>query len=110
MLATGLKAWVIQRLSAVYLALCTFWIVFHFLLDAPQQYQDWIQWLAKPYVSVTVALFFLALAIHAWVGIRDVIMDYVSPFIVRSVLLGGVIILLSAMTLWSIYILFNIEH
>ncbi len=110
MLATGLKAWVIQRLSAVYLALFTFWIVFLFLFDAPQQYLDWIQWLAKPYVSVTVALFFLALAIHAWVGIRDVIMDYASPLVVRSLLLGGVILLLSAMTLWSIYILFNIEH
>ena len=32
-----------------------------------------------PAVSIAVVVFFAALLMHAWVGLRDVILDYVNP-------------------------------
>lgn len=110
MLASGLKAWVVQRLSAVYLSVFIFWMAGHFWFDPPKQYQDWVQWLAHPYIAIAVGLFFLSLVLHAWVGVRDVIMDYISSIFLRSLLLVTVILFLLAMFFWSLRIIFNIEY
>jgi succinate dehydrogenase / fumarate reductase membrane anchor subunit len=38
---------------------------------------------AHPLVSLATLLFFASLLLHAWVGIRDVIIDYVHPTAIR---------------------------
>ena len=76
--AAGLRAWLLQRISAVYLAL----YVVYFLL--------------------AMALFFLALSIHAWVGVRDVIIDYVHPAGLRLLLLCGLGVVLLGSLLWAL--------
>lgn len=103
--ASGFRAWLLQRLSAVYMALFIGMFVLHLALAAPGSYQEWRDWMALPFVVVTTSLFFAALLIHAWVGLRDVIMDYVRPLGVRFVLLALVAAALLAMGLWVLRIL-----
>lgn len=85
---TGLRAWLVQRLTAVYIFLFIVFLLFHFLLDPPHSYQAWRAWVGNPVVSILAAVFFVALLLHAWVGVRDVIMDYVHPLGVRVSLLA----------------------
>jgi len=73
----GLRSWVWQRISAVYLALFTFSLLALFLFAPPQDYQAWKNVLQQPLVSVAFLLFVMALLVHAWVGARDVLMDYI---------------------------------
>lgn len=85
--ASGLRAWILQRLSAIYLALFLLYAGLRWLPAPPASYQVWRAWVADPWVGIAILLFFLSLLLHAWIGIRDVLIDYVHPFGVRLTLL-----------------------
>ena len=103
--ASGFRAWLIQRVSAIYLALYLFYLLFHFSLNPPVDFVHWQSWLASPLTSVLMALFFLALLLHAWIGIRDVIIDYIHPLAIRLIVLSGVALLLIGCGFWVLRIL-----
>jgi succinate dehydrogenase / fumarate reductase membrane anchor subunit len=98
--AAGLRSWIIQRLSAVYLALFLLYVLALFSINPPVSYQQWHDWIARPAMNIATGLFFIALLLHAWVGIRDVILDYVKPFSLRL----GVLVVIGfawlALALW----------
>jgi succinate dehydrogenase / fumarate reductase membrane anchor subunit len=52
-------------------------------------------------------LFFLALLYHAWVGVRDIIMDYVKPTGIRLALQTLVGTALVFYLVWSVSILWG---
>jgi succinate dehydrogenase / fumarate reductase membrane anchor subunit len=74
---SGLRAWLVQRVSAVYMLLFIVFMVAHLLLDPPASYPAWHDWVLSPGVNISASVFFAALLLHAWVGMRDVIFDYV---------------------------------
>ncbi len=69
------------------LALFTLVLLWHFLLNAPADFVAWRAWVIQPWVSIGLFLFIAALVLHAWVGIRDVLIDYVHPLGIRITLL-----------------------
>ncbi len=83
----GLRAWALQRLSAVYLFGFILYLIIHFSVAPPADYAAWRSWVAQPVVSVGLALLFVMLLVHAWVGMRDVLMDYARPVGLRAALL-----------------------
>ncbi len=76
--ASGLRAWALQRISAAYLGLYFVYMLGHFSFNAPETYEAWKMYVADPGVAFGMLLFFVALLLHAWVGIRDVVIDYVQ--------------------------------
>jgi succinate dehydrogenase / fumarate reductase membrane anchor subunit len=102
---TGLRAWMVQRFTAVYMLLFIVFALLHFLFDRPHSYADWQQWITGPFVLITTALFFVALLLHAWVGLRDVMMDYVPALPVRVALLASLAFVLIGLGLWALQIL-----
>jgi succinate dehydrogenase / fumarate reductase membrane anchor subunit len=103
----GLKAWVWQRLSAVYLLAFLATAAATLLWTGPMAYQDWKDWMGRPAVQVATALFFLMLLVHAWIGLRNVILDYVRPLGLRAALLGLAALALLAQGLWAAHILWG---
>ena len=99
--ASGLKAWAIQRLSAIYIGLFSLYLVAVLLFAAPTDYPAWKAWIGGPVVSVALLLFVLSVLMHAWIGVRDVLIDYVHPIAVRAALLGLIALALVAMGLWA---------
>ena len=98
---SGLRAWLVQRISAVYLL---GFIVF-LLARLPTShwtYASWRDFALAPGVRVGVLLFFGGLLLHAWVGLRDVILDYVHPAAVRTVVLAGVALGEAAIAAWVV--------
>ncbi|AMM24489.1 hypothetical protein AX767_09090 [Variovorax sp. PAMC 28711] len=89
--------WLIQRLSAVFMLVFIGFVLAHFLVDPPGSYQAWRSWVGYPGVSVATFVFFAALLTHAWVGLRDVTLDYVKPLAARVAVLA--LIALGLMTL-----------
>ena len=81
----------------------------HFVVDPPRSYQAWHGWMMSSSVSLITAVFFAALFAHAWVGLRDVILDYIHPFAVRAALLVLLGFGLTAMGVWVMRILWT-EH
>jgi len=86
--AHGLRAWLLQRISAVYLALYLLFFLVAMIAAPPHSYTTWRDWMAGPWSGMATALFFIALLAHAWVGMRDVVVDYVHPLAVRLLLLS----------------------
>lgn len=99
--ASGLKAWVVQRASAVYLALFIVYLLLFFALDPPADHAVLATWAANPWISAAFLLFIPLLLAHAWIGIRDVLIDYVHPTGARVILLTLFALVLLGSGLWA---------
>ncbi len=106
--ASGLKAWLVQRLTAVYLALFLTYLVLHLVLNPPADHAAWAAWVGRPGVSLGFLLCIPLLLAHAWVGIRDVLMDYVKPLWARigAMTLFGLTFIASG--LWALQAIYSL--
>jgi succinate dehydrogenase / fumarate reductase membrane anchor subunit len=105
--ATGLRAWVLQRITAVYLGVYTLYLVGCFIADPPASHGAWSAWVSGPVASLAAMFFFLSLLLHAWIGIRDILIDYVHPFLPRLALLTLFGAGLVACGLWALKVIIN---
>jgi succinate dehydrogenase / fumarate reductase membrane anchor subunit len=106
---TGLRAWLVQRITAVYMLLFIVFFLAHFVVDPPHSYPAWHGWMMSSGVSIVTTVFFAALLAHAWVGLRDVILDYVHAMVFRVGLLVLLGLGLTALGVWVMRILW-MEH
>lgn len=81
----GLRDWIMQRVTAVIMAIYTLGLVM-FLLAMPSDYASWQSFFGQTWVQVLTQTTLIALLLHVWVGIRDLWMDYVKPVGVRLAL------------------------
>ena len=100
--AQGLRAWLLQRFTAIYLGAFLVYALARLALGGPLDYPQWRAWLADPWMGVSTALFGLALLVHAWVGIRDVLIDYVHPVWIRLLLMALTALTLLVSLLWMV--------
>lgn len=91
---SGLRAWLLQRLSA--LVLLGYLVVALVVLaaEAPGSHAQWRALMQSPAVALATLVAFAALLLHAWVGARDVLMDYVKPLPLRIGLMTLLVLLL----------------
>jgi succinate dehydrogenase / fumarate reductase membrane anchor subunit len=101
----GLRDWLLQRLSAVYLAAFLLYLMVHFSTRPQYTYPQWHDWVTQPLVLIAGALFILALLIHGWVGMRDVVLDYVRSLQLRLLVLSLVALILTGCGLWAFQVL-----
>lgn len=102
---TGLRAWLVQRITAIYMLLFIVFFLAHFVVDRPHSYKAWHGWIMNPSVSIVTTVFIAALLAHAWVGLRDVILDYVHAMVFRVGLLVLLGFGLTAIAVWVVRIL-----
>lgn len=101
----GLRPWVIQRVSAVVIALYLLYVVACLVSGIDADYQVWRSWVFAPYNSLFLGLFILAILFHAWIGLRDVILDYIHNTFIRLILLSAIMLMLTLCGLWALRIL-----
>ena len=106
---TGLKAWWVQRVSALYMLLFVLFLLYSFALQPLQAFPQWHAWLARPGTSVAFLVFFAALLGHMWVGLRDVLLDYAKPASLRRSLLATVALGLLGLGIWLLSILLRLQ-
>lgn len=101
----GLRPWVIQRVSGVYIALFTVYLIYCGVSAEQTGFDLWRAWLFDPVNSVGIGLFIIAVLFHAWIGIRDVILDYIHNIMLRIFILALVLGVLAGSGLWAFRIL-----
>ena len=79
----GLRDWLLQRLTAVAMAIYTVGFFACFLAEAPHSYGDWKAMFSTVFARLATMLFLAALLYHAWVGMRDILMDYLRSTSLR---------------------------
>lgn len=107
--AAGLKAWVVQRITAVYLALFGLYLTGVMLLAPPADHAALVAWVNTPAVLLGLLLFIPVLLAHAWVGIRDVLMDYLHPIAWRVAALALFAFLFLGSGLWALQALLRAQ-
>jgi succinate dehydrogenase / fumarate reductase membrane anchor subunit len=103
----GLSDWLAQRISAVVMALYSVALAGYLLLQDHVDYDVWIGLYSSQWIRTFTLLFLLALFYHVWIGIRDIVMDYVKPASVRLVIHTLVILALIVYSIWSVQILWG---
>jgi succinate dehydrogenase / fumarate reductase, membrane anchor subunit len=104
----GFKDWLAQRATAIIMAVYTVVLLAAFLLSDGVSYEKWARLFAFMPMKLLTLVVFIAFAYHAWVGMRDIWMDYVKPVVLRLVLQVATILWLVAMTGWAIQVLWRV--
>jgi succinate dehydrogenase / fumarate reductase membrane anchor subunit len=105
----GIRDWLVQRATAVLMALFTFALLAQVLFTSgPIGYDKWAgifstQWMKFLTFSVIVALVW-----HVWVGVRDIWMDYVKSVALRLVLQVLTIVWLVGCAGWGFQVLWRL--
>ena len=79
----GLRDWLAQRITAVVMAVYTLVLLFWFFGARDFSYDGWASIFAMQWMKLATFVALLSLFYHAWVGIRDIWMDYVKPMALR---------------------------
>ena len=103
----GLRDWLAQRITAVIMAVYTVIAVVVLLKNKDITYLVWRELFAQGWMRVATLLFMVSLAWHAWVGVRDIIMDYVQPAGLKLALEVLVLLTIAAYVGWTIQILWR---
>ena len=75
---SGLADWLIQRVSAVILAVYTVGLLGWFVCQAPVDYATWLALNNCLAMRIANTLMLLALVAHAWIGIWTILTDYIT--------------------------------
>ena len=105
----GLRDWLVQRVTAAVMAVYTLLFVLLLAACRPTNYVAWTALFSGQAMKLATFLFLLSLFLHAWVGMRDILMDYVKPVSVRLGLEVVVALLLVAWAGWAIQILWSLR-
>ena len=104
----GLRDWLAQRVTAVVMAVYSLLFVVVLLAARPTNYVAWKNLFSSQPMKLATFLFFASLFLHAWIGMRDILMDYVKPVSTRLALEVVVILLLVAWAGWAFQILWSV--
>ena len=97
----GMRGWLLQRMTALFMAIYTLGFVVCLVWHAPAGYADWKSIFSGNFVRISTMFFFAALLYHAWIGMRDILMDYVKPMGVRLAVQALVATVLVFYLLWA---------
>lgn len=104
----GLRSWLLQRVTAVVIAAYVIYLLIVLSLQPALDFITWRSVFTHTWVRVPTFVCLVAVFMHAWVGVRDILMDYVKPNTLRLALLIGVAVALVSYTVWSVQILWSL--
>ena len=105
----GLRDWLAQRVSALAIVAFTLVLVAQILLTSgPLDYTRWAAIFSSQWMKTLTFTAIVALAWHAWVGAREVLMDYAKPTSLRMVFYMLAIVWLISCAGWAVQVLWRL--
>lgn len=104
----GLRGWMVQRVSAVVMALYVLLFIAILLFARPTNFSEWRGLFTGQAMKLAALVFAISLVLHSWVGMRDILMDYARPTALRLALEILVAVLLVAWVGWAVQILWSL--
>ncbi len=103
----GLRSWLAQRITALVMAVYSIILFVVLFFNFPVNYGAWKALFQQGWMRVATLLFAVSLAWHGWVGMRDVLMDYVKATGLRFFLEIVFILILAGYVGWAVQILWR---
>jgi succinate dehydrogenase / fumarate reductase, membrane anchor subunit len=103
----GLKDWLAQRVTAAVMAVYTLMIGVVWLAGGPFSYNTWKSLFSQGWMRFATLLFVLSMLYHAWVGVRDICMDYVKNTGLRLLLEVATVLWLVGCGGWAVQVIWR---
>jgi succinate dehydrogenase / fumarate reductase, membrane anchor subunit len=104
----GFSGWLAQRITGVAMALFTLVLLVQLLLPGQLSYERWAGIFSAQWMKVLTFTVIVSLAYHAWVGMRDIWMDYIKPVGIRLAMHALTIIWLVGCAGWAVQVLWRL--
>lgn len=101
----GLKDWLIQRVTALYFAVYSVFLLGFLLFNPHLQYEQWANLFHHTGFKIASMMALLALSLHAWIGVWTVTTDYVKCTVMRISLQLIVMAWLLTQFIWCLMII-----
>lgn len=111
----GIRDWLMQRVTAVLMVTYIIFVVCFVVLHSYIQENTWVdldhdmwRWLFSGFWMRAISLlFWVSVFYHAWIGVRNIVMDYVKSARVRLVIYVLAVVLLLLYSVWVVQILWG---
>jgi len=103
----GTRDWLSQRVTAVVMGLYTALLLVIVLWHGGMDFATWKALFSDGAFRIASFLFMVSLLVHAWVGVRNILMDYAKPIGVRLALQIVVVCALVAYAGWTVQVLWG---
>ena len=103
----GLKDWLIQRVTAVYFAIYSIFLLGFLLVHPHLLYSQWQALFHDTWFQIASVLALLALSLHAWIGIWTVTTDYIKCTVIRLSVQMLVALFLLGQFFWGLMIVWG---
>lgn len=104
----GLRDWVAQRATAIVMIVYTLILLVTFLSASNFSYEGWAAMFSRQWFKMLTFVTFLSLIYHAWVGVREIVMDYVTKSVgLRLALYVATILWLIGCAGWAAQIIWR---
>ena len=104
----GVGNFLLQRLTALILVVFFAILAVRLVAAGTLDYVAWARVFVPIWMKVLTLVAILALLYHAWIGVKDIWMDYVKPVWVRLTLQTLTALWLLACAVWSVQILWRV--
>ncbi|HEY6086685.1 MAG TPA: succinate dehydrogenase, hydrophobic membrane anchor protein [Burkholderiaceae bacterium] len=104
----GFRDWLAQRVTALLMALFTLVLVAQLLFGPKLGYERWSAIFSAQWMKVLTFVVIVSLLYHAWIGMRDVWMDYVKPVGVKLALQVFTLSWLVGCAGWAVQVLWRL--
>jgi succinate dehydrogenase / fumarate reductase membrane anchor subunit len=104
----GLRDWLSQRVTALLMALFTLALIVQVLFGAEMGYDKWAGIFSRQWMKALTFVVIVSLLVHAWVGMRDIWMDYIKPMVLRLALQVFTLVWLVGCAGWAIQVLWRL--
>ena len=104
----GLKEWIIQRVTAIVMVVFTVALLVDYCFTGSATYEGWSALFSNQLMKLLTLLTLLSLFYHAWIGVRDIWMDYIKPVGVRLTLQVLTVLYLVACAAYAVQILWKV--
>lgn len=101
---SGSRDWLVQRVSAVILAIYSITLLVFIACNSSMDYEAWHSFMTTWPMRILSLLAVLSLVGHAWVGMWTVFTDYVNNGVVRLILQSLMIVAVMVFAIWGIAI------
>ncbi len=104
----GWRDWLSQRVTAVIMLLYTLLVIGILMWHGGLDYPVWKSMFASGAFRLATFLCMMALLFHAWVGVRNIAMDYIKPTGIRLTFQMVELSVLVAYAGWTIQLLWGL--
>lgn len=101
----GVAGFLVQRISSLYLAGFTIYLIGYLILRPVRDYGAWSAYFSSGAVRLAWGIFFASLLAHVWLGLRSIYMDYLHPAWLRFTVSLVTAFILIALAFWAAQIL-----